>query len=136
MTVYAFQDRVMDMNVHGIVIHGDGFGKKLGYPTANIDREAYQEKKLDLKHGVYAGMVERKNGDRYVAGIVVGPVDDTGLPKLEAHLLDFDDDLYGEQLTFMIGDFLRPFENYETIDAIKDAIAADIAAIRKLSLDT
>ena len=122
------------MTVSGIVIHGDGFGKKLGYPTANIDRDEYQEKGLDLAYGVYAGVVTRGNGDQYMAGMVVGPEDSTGLPKLEAHLLDFDGDLYGERLVFEIGDFLRPFENYETIDEIKAAITTDIATIRKLSL--
>lgn len=121
------------MKIGGIVIHGDGFGRTLGFPTANIDRDEYAEHKMDIEHGVYAGTVTRENGSQYTAGIVVGPLDTEGLPKLEAHLLDFDGDLYGERLVFEVGRFLRPFQQYDSIDEIKEAIAKDIETIRNLS---
>lgn len=134
MTGGPFQDRVVHMTVSGIVIHGDGFGRTLGFPTANIDRDEYIEKECDLAHGIYAGVVTRESGAQFVSGIVIGPVDKQGLPKLEAHLLDFDGDLYGERLTFSIKDFLRPFEEYETMEMLKAAIKKDITTIKNLDI--
>ena len=123
------------MKFSGKVIRGDGYGKTLGFPTANIDSEEFLKTKQDVKLGVYAGFVVREStGMYYRAGIVVSPLDKNGIPKLEAHLLDFDGDLYGETLTFTLSQYLRPFEQYETEEELKEAINADIVAIIRLAL--
>jgi riboflavin kinase/FMN adenylyltransferase len=123
------------MEISGTVIVGDGYGKVLGYPTANIDRKQYAEKKPDLKLGVYAGYVIIEDSqDRYRAGIVLGPMDQTDLPKIEAHLIGYTGDLYGEMVTFHFSKYLRPFVTYTSEEKLKADIKADIAAI--MSLDT
>jgi riboflavin kinase/FMN adenylyltransferase len=121
------------MKFSGTVIKGDGYGKKLGYPTANLDRDDYQKRNLALTHGVYGGIVTLgSSGEQYGAGIVIGPDDPTGLPKLEAHLIDFAGDLYGEMVTFHVKEYIRPFKEYESEEALKEAITQDIETIKNL----
>ncbi len=117
----------------GTVERGDGYGRTIGFPTANISRTDYTARKLNLPHGVYAGVVQILDTEKqYPAGIVVGPLDATNQPKLEAHLLDFDGDLYGQKVEFIIQTHLRPFVEYDSETKLKAAIAADISKIRQI----
>ena len=117
----------------GVVEHGDGYGREIGFPTANISRDEYVARELDLPHGIYAGYVQVMQSEKqYVAGIVVGPLDATNEPKLEAHLLDFTGDLYGKRVEFILHEYLRPFVAYDTEEELKSAIAADISKIRQI----
>jgi len=122
------------MEISGVVIEGEKYGRRLGRPTANIDRNEYQQKNLHILYGIYAGCVLRADGTLYKAGIVVGPEDSQGLPRLEAHLIDFDGDLYGERVTFYLLKYLRPFKQYDTEDILKNEINKDIAVIREMDL--
>jgi riboflavin kinase/FMN adenylyltransferase len=118
--------------VAGTVIRGDGYGRTIGFPTANIDRKQYVRAKLDLKHGVYAGEVIMPSKKSYSAGIVIGPKDRKGLPKLEAYLIGFKGSLYGKKLTFRLIKYLRPFKRYSTEQLLQRQIANDIKQIKKL----
>ncbi|MDC1205305.1 riboflavin kinase [Candidatus Pacebacteria bacterium] len=123
------------MQFSGQVIKGDGYGRIVGYPTVNIDRDDYLAQKLDLKHGIYAGFVTLETSQKnYLSGIVIGPFDTGGLPKLEAHLIDFSGDLYGEMVTFYIFKHIRPFKVYETKEALRVDIEKDITAIKEMNL--
>ena len=122
------------MKISGRVIEGDGIGRTLGFPTINIDREEYERTKPDLKLGVYAGLVTLPGGERWKAGIVVGPIDDEGLPKLEAHLIDYNSDLYDEEVTFHFVEYVRPLKAYESKEQLVEAIAADISNIKHMEL--
>ena len=123
------------MEFKGKVIKGTGYGRKIGFPTANIDSEEFLKIEKEIEFGVYAGFVVReKTGVWYRSGIVIGPLDKEGIPKLEAHLLDFYEDIYGEVLTFNLVKYLRSFENYESENELKDAIARDIVTIIRLAL--
>ena len=117
----------------GKVITGAGYGRRLGFPTANLDAEHYRNEKLDIPLGIYAGTAEilgiRKT---YRAGIVIGPLDAAGVPKIEAHLLDFSGDLYGKELHLSLLRFLRPFQKFDNESSLKSKIAADLLAVRKL----
>ena len=119
----------------GRVIHGDGYGKKLGFPTANITRQRFYRNGYDQRvpEGVYAGTVSLglKN---YKAGIVIGPKDKEGKVKLEAHLIDFDGDLYGRYINFNVKAFLRPFTQYESEEKLKSEITNDINFITQLPM--
>ena len=81
--------------VEGEVVRGDGRGRTIGVPTANLRSET----ELLPKNGVYAGWGERlSDGKRWAAAINVGtnPTFVAGQPvRIEAHLLDCDEDLYG-----------------------------------------
>ncbi len=117
--------------LRGRVIKGQGYGKKIGFPTANIDRKEYLKKKLDIPFGVYAGLVAL--GSRvYKAGLVIGPKDEKGLPKLEAHLIGHTSDIYGKHLVFRLERFLHRFKKYKSEIELKKQIAKDISIIKRI----
>ncbi len=106
------------MKIVGTVIHGDGYGRKLGYPTANITLGTPLS-------GVFSGTVTYK-GKTYAAAIFAT----NRRPILEAHLFDFDGDLYGEDIVVEVGEKIREAEEFSNVSLLKAAIAADIARIR------
>jgi len=83
--------------LNGVVIHGDKRGKEIGYPTANIKPE--DDRKVIPRDGVYAVTV-RHEGDWYGAMMNIGtrPTFDGKKRTMEAHLFDFDKDIYGKEL--------------------------------------
>jgi len=113
----------MDTKITGIVIKGDGYGRKIGFPTVNLQtdkalRQA-QGKQIPLD-GVYVG-TGLLEGREYKAGIVIGPND-----KIEAHLIGYNGDAYGKQVSLQIGKFLREFKKFETEKELIEQIKKDI----------
>lgn len=106
------------MKITGTVIHGDGYGRKLGYPTANISLD----KPLS---GVFAGTATFKD-KTYPAAIFAS----TRRPILEVHLLDFDGDLYGKILQVEINKKLREEKKFDEEAPLRAAIEGDIDAVR------
>jgi riboflavin kinase/FMN adenylyltransferase len=102
--------------ISGIVVHGDGYGRKLGYPTANLDIRCPSE----MRAGVYAG-VAYFDDQNFKSGILVNP---SG--KIEAHLIDFDGDLYGKTLTLHLEKFLRDFQRFKNEEDLKKQIGEDL----------
>lgn len=116
--------------ITGIVVIGDQIGEKIGYPTANLD----VQKIGDVKRGVYAGLVERiSNGETYKAGIVIGAQDTHKPPKVEAHLINFKDNLYDEKLVFHLKKYIREIKNYDDDVELKQDIAKDIDTIKNMT---
>ena len=130
--------------IFGKVTQGAHFGKKLGFPTANLDRRDYSRRHLKIKLGVYAGKAEiipptlppprgEKRKERaHRAGIVIGPIDKSGLPKIEAHLLNFKGNLYGKKVIISLQKYIRPFKKFSSTDVLKRQIKKDIQEIKKL----
>lgn len=114
----------------GKVLKGKQLGRTIGSPTANI---ALKRVKSPL-HGVYAvrvtgGGLSDAPG---VANVGVRPtVNDGTLANLEVHLFDFDGDLYGERLDVEFVIKLRDEKKFESLDALKAAIAVDQQAARE-----
>ncbi|MFA5841012.1 MAG: riboflavin kinase [Candidatus Paceibacterota bacterium] len=106
----------MNYIIKGIVVHGDGYGKKLGFPTTNLE----VKNQVVPKNGVYAGLaiLEEK---KYRAGIVIGPGD-----KVEAHLIGCSGDAYGKIVTLEINKFIREYQNFETEEELILQIKKDI----------
>ena len=116
----------------GTVVRGRGYGQKLGFPTANIDREEWAKREPNLRLGVYAGTAELLDTNTvYRAGIVLGPLDETGFPKIEAHLLDFSGVLYGRSVRLSFINYLRPFISFADEKELKGQIKKDLAEVRK-----
>ena len=113
--------------VTGPVIHGDGRGHRINLPTANIE---VPPGKVPPANGIYASWVWL-DGQKYRAATNVGVrptfTPDLPVPIIEAHLLDFDHDLYGQQVKLEFVEYLRPEKKYASVDALVEQIQADIA---------
>lgn len=119
-----------EFEAEGCVVKGAGRGRQLGFPTANVAVVG----ELLPKLGVYAGHVTRLDrGDRHGAAINLGTnptFQAASNASLEAHLLDFDDDLYGERVRIEFHGRLRQERRFSTIDELREQIRTDVAAIR------
>lgn len=117
-------------SVSGEVIHGMKRGRKLGYPTANL---AVPDEKIIPQSGVYAGWVYL-NDERYMAATNVGysPTFGNKAITVEAYILDFDRDIYGEQLTFTFERYLRPEMKFGGLDALITQMQQDVESTRAL----
>ena len=120
----------MTYTISGRVIKGRGYGRKIGFPTVNIDRRKYKRLNLAIPEGIYAGTATIKESGRTLkAGIVIGVKDKRGLPKIEAHLIDFTGVLYGKNIELSLRKYLRPFMSFTGEDALKAQIVKDIAQV-------
>jgi riboflavin kinase/FMN adenylyltransferase len=115
--------------VRGTVESGDKRGRELGFPTANI---ALSDQSGSIGDGVWAGWVRRADGSHLPAAISVGRrptyYGADGYRLLEAHLLDFAGDLYGETLVVWLGSHLREQQAYASAEDLITALKNDIAA--------
>ena len=116
--------------ISGLVVHGNGFGRKLGFPTANLDNI---EGTLP-EAGIYACWAQL-NTERtwHQAVIHTGPRPTIHDPKIvfEVHMLDFPDrDLYGSYITCQNFIFLRKVKNFSSLEKLKKAITADCQKTR------
>lgn len=112
----------------GRVLHGQKLGRQLGTPTANLQLNRLRP----ALQGVYLVSVE-VDGRRWpgVANIGMRPsVKGDGRAHLEVHLLDFAGDLYGRRLVAQFHRKLRDEQRFASLEALKSAIDADIAAAR------
>lgn len=111
--------------VEGIVARGQGRGRTLRFPTANLA----VENELLPRPGVYV-TESRVLGGRFPSVTNVGtrPTFDGSALTVESHLLDFEDDLYGERASVLFLARLRDERRFESPDALADQIARDRAA--------
>jgi riboflavin kinase/FMN adenylyltransferase len=111
--------------VEGLVVTGDKRGHELGFATANLDVAADQ---LLPPYGIYAGSAP---GHRAAVSIGVNPHYGQGVQKVEAYLLDFDGDLYGQRLVVELWKHLREERAFAGEAELVEAIAADVEATRR-----
>jgi riboflavin kinase/FMN adenylyltransferase len=116
----------------GSVIHGEGRGKKLNFPTANID---YPKDKVTPPNGIYACWA-RLGKEKYMAATNIGLnptfTPERQIPSLEAYLLDFDRDIYGEYLDLEFVTRLRDEVRYTTVEALIEQIHNDVELTRAI----
>ena len=118
--------------ISGKVVAGERIGRRLGFPTANLDRRQFVRSRQKIKLGVWAGRAVLPEGKTLKAGIVIGPLDKRGLPKIEAHLLGFSGNLYGQRLNLVLSRYLRPFKKFVNEQVLRKQIAKDIERIKAL----
>ena len=120
--------------VEARVEHGDGRGRTMGFPTANM----HLGHCLAPSFGVYAVRVTITENEKPigrhdgVANFGIRPMYQTPVPLMEAHLFDFDSDLYGKHLSVELITYLRPEAKFENLDALIAQIAADAQKARKI----
>lgn len=110
--------------VEGIVVRGDGRGRELGFPTANLD---VPDGLLVPPDGVYAGWTRDR---RAAVSIGTNPHFDGVERRVEAHLLDFDGDLYGDRLVVELWSPIREQRRFDSLDELVAAIDADVERTR------
>lgn len=119
-------------SLHGPVIHGDGRGRTIDVPTANI---GYSSEKMIPARGIYACWAYL--GDKkYQAAINIGTnptfTPDKETPNVEAHLLDFRRELYGEDLRLEFVARLRDELKFDSVEALLEQIWTDIDRSRQI----
>lgn len=117
--------------IEGRVLHGEKRGRRLGYPTANMELEGLHVPRL----GVYAVLVDVLTGPhagsyRGVANLGIRPMFQRETPNLETFLFDFKGDLYEQHLSVGLVAFLRPEMRFDTLEALVVQMDADSAAAR------
>ena len=115
----------------GVVVRGDGRGRELGFPTANLQVEA--DGKLIPPAGVYAvwGVVA---GRPRPGALHIGPrpTFQGSPPTTELHLLDFEGDLYGEEIRVDFVSHLREVRPFTDVTALADQLATDVEEARTI----
>jgi riboflavin kinase/FMN adenylyltransferase len=116
--------------VEGVVVRGDGRGRRLGIPTANLA----VENEILPRDGVYAARVWLREGPSRpaVANLGLRPTFGSGALTLETHILDFEGDLYGQRLRVAFAVRLRDERPFPGPDALVAQIREDLAAARSV----
>jgi riboflavin kinase/FMN adenylyltransferase len=116
-----------------VVESGDKRGRELGFPTANI---TVAPDRLLPTDGVYSGWYVRADGTRHATAISLGTrphfYDQHGVLLLEAHLLDFVGDLYGEKARVQFVALVREQRAFASLDALIGQLNIDVETTREL----
>ncbi|WP_419917762.1 bifunctional riboflavin kinase/FAD synthetase [Candidatus Poriferisocius sp.] len=119
--------------IRGRVVMGDRRGMTIGFPTANIPVSMVMAWPADA---VYAGWYTRPDGSRYMAAINIGRrptfYEHAQQSLLEAHLLDFDGDLYGEEARVEFVELLRSEHRFDGIESLVKQLRVDVALTREI----
>ncbi|OLN22008.1 hypothetical protein BTO30_11800 [Domibacillus antri] len=126
------------MTFTGLVVHGRKLGRTIQLPTANLD---FIEPLVTMPKGVYAVSVYHKE-KTYIGVMNVGnrpTIKELQLSKntersIEVHILDFDQDIYGEYLTVELITYLRVEKKFSNLDELKQQISRDTQMTRDLFL--
>lgn len=115
-------------SLSGEVVHGEKRGRQLGFPTANT---AVWDEQVIPANGIYASWVQLGN-ERFMAATNVGvrPHFEGKIVTIEPYLLDFDRDIYGEQLEVTFETRLRPEAKFNSLQDLIDQIGRDVDATR------
>ena len=119
----------------GTVVRGLQNGRKLGFPTANI--QVNDEFKLIPKTGIYVVYVYCE-GKKYAGMLSIGynPTFEGKEQTIEVNILDFNKDIYGENLTLEFVDFIRNEKKFESVDALVEEIKNDEKVTRSIIAKT
>lgn len=116
-------------SVRGVVVRGEGRGRQLGFPTANLS--VGEGDKLIPPQGIYAVRASLRSGT-YTGALHLGPrpTFEGSPPTIELHVLDFEGDLYGERVRIDFVSWLREIRPFATVDALVDQMREDVEAAR------
>lgn len=111
----------------GFVVRGNQIGRTIGYPTANL--HINNEEKIIPSNGVYAVKVKGKClGNTIYNGMMnigIRPTVDGQKKVIEVHILDFDQDIYEQNLTVMVFEYIRGEVKFDGLEALKAQLAKD-----------
>ncbi len=121
-----------EYRLSGVVVSGNGIGRRLSYPTANM--QLYEPLKVLPEQGVYAVKVHVEDGNYYgVCNIGVRPtISDDRTQVIETHILDFNEEIYGLDISFDFCAKLRNEQKFASVDMLKSQLARDIIQAREI----
>jgi len=114
--------------IEGPVVHGEKRGRELGYPTANV---VPPQGLVAPANGVYAAWA---NGHPAAVNVGVRPTFQSSLgPLIEAYLLDFEGDLYGQTLRIAFAERLRGEQRFDSVGQLVEQMGADVEQTRRIT---
>ncbi len=116
----------------GKVVHGHAVGRRLGFPTANVE---VSMEKLVPACGAYAVWVVLRDGSRHEGMLNIGhrpTMDDSETMSVEVYLLDYEGDLYGETLSMEMMARLRDEQRFDNAEALAEQLGKDARRVREL----
>jgi len=118
-------------SIRGVVVRGEGRGRGLGFPTANMEVSAID--KLMPPDGIYAVRGVLKRGT-YTGALHLGPRPTFvgSPPSVELHLLDFEGDIYGEAVRVDLVQYLRPVLPFDSAAALIEQMKTDVESARRV----
>ena len=117
--------------ISGKVVHGKKIGTKIGFPTANVMRDCND--KIIPKDGVYAAGIQVR-GNLYSSVVNIGEnptVSDRGVTTIEAYIIDFEGDIYGEDVRVFFYRRIRDQRKFNSLNELTEAIKRDIVELEK-----
>jgi FAD synthetase len=117
----------LPLSFSGKVIHGKGMGKKLGFPTANLDTV------LEIDEGIYYGTcILKKTKEKMIMSVGINPMFND--KSIEIHILQkYSEDFYGETLLVTTAIFIRKMKKFIDLDSLIEAIQKDIQYLKILN---
>lgn len=118
-------------SLRGVVVKGEGRGRGLGFPTANL--AVTDDDKLIPPEGIYAVRAVLGSGT-YQGALHLGPrpTFEGASPTIEVHLMDFDQDIYGDEVRVDFVEHLRTIEPFTTIEELVEQIRLDVVRAREV----
>ena len=118
-----------EYSMSGLVVHGNALGRKIGYPTANLE---IPKNIFIPKMGVYSSTVKIGNSDTiYKALTFIGISNINKELRVESHILDFSKMIYGKKITVVLLKYIRDNIKVNSIDEVKKLLENDEKKIRK-----
>ena len=120
------------MKITGEIVHGKHLGRTIGFPTANLQPDNPAE--VTGQNGVYVAKIEIEGYPGPLPCMLnqgTHPTVPEGPATIEAHILDFGDDIYGLRATIDYLKFLRPEQKFPSLDALKSQLHADLETTRE-----
>ena len=114
-------------SISGVVEHGNGIGATLGFPTANIRLDSTKQLPASAVYAVLANV----DGEEYkaLANIGTNPTVGNDHISLEVYLIDFQGNLYDQQLTISFNSFLREEQKFASLEELQKQIAEDVSRV-------
>lgn len=113
----------------GLVFHGDKVGRTIGFPTLNLDPTIMDH---SVTQGVWAAEVQIRE-EMYAGALYFGPrtIQNETKDVLEIYVLNFNQEIYGEKVIFVLKKNIRPVLHFTSLEALKNQLQLDISAIKE-----
>ena len=115
------------MKITGTIVRGKQLGRTIGFPPANLKPD--DPAAVTLPNGVYVATIAVEGYPRPLPCMLnqgTHPTVPEGAPTIEAHILDFSDDIYGLRAEIEYLQFLRPEQKFPSLGALKEQLTADL----------